>query len=379
MSLWPAGTGRPWPRGASGGTGGAVGEDEVAVACPPSREPLPGRRGHDQRAPAGVPLVLQGDLDRPRVESQSLAQHLEGALLGRPDQVGQQVVVVGCVPPRRLLGRREVVGDEQSAAGLDQLEVAADAVDARRRRRTRPSRPGRSSRWRPPAGRAPMNASGAPSVALRITTSRRRGDVPGQVQCPGHGVLGRPAAETGLVAPFRVAHAVRVGRPRAGSASRRRRGRPSGRRRGTGRRARCQDRRSSSRAIPRSTASIRYGRSSRRSDDALERADLQGPLDAVDPVELVGHLAQLRGVDLVASARQLGPQLGSLGPVGVVTLRCSSSFSSGSSAVRRCTSRANTTAAAGAPPMTDARDPSSAATSMLSFSVVEKTTKAPPW
>jgi hypothetical protein len=43
------------------------------------------------------------------------------------------------------------------------------------------------------------------------------------------------------------------------------------------------------------------------------------------------------------------------------------------------TSRTKTTAAAGAPPMTDAKDPSTAAISSWSFSRLEKTTKAPPW
>ena len=47
--------------------------------------------------------------------------------------------------------------------------------------------------------------------------------------------------------------------------------------------------------------------------------------------------------------------------------------------VRVSTSRANTTAAAGAPPITDAWLPESAATSMSAFKAFEKTTKAPPW
>ena len=46
---------------------------------------------------------------------------------------------------------------------------------------------------------------------------------------------------------------------------------------------------------------------------------------------------------------------------------------------RVSTSRANTTAAAGAPPITDARAPSTATTSMSSRSVFENTTNAPPW
>ena len=50
-----------------------------------------------------------------------------------------------------------------------------------------------------------------------------------------------------------------------------------------------------------------------------------------------------------------------------------------SASVRALTSRAKTVAAAGAPPMTDAYDPSTAITSMSSVSVDENTTKAPPW
>ena len=51
----------------------------------------------------------------------------------------------------------------------------------------------------------------------------------------------------------------------------------------------------------------------------------------------------------------------------------------GSVRVRTSTSRANTTAAAGAPPITDACAPSSAIVSSPSLSRREKTTNAPPW
>ncbi len=47
--------------------------------------------------------------------------------------------------------------------------------------------------------------------------------------------------------------------------------------------------------------------------------------------------------------------------------------------MRTSTSRANTTAAAGAPPITEACAPSSASVSSPSLSAREKTTKAPPW
>ncbi|MGR7002438.1 hypothetical protein ACU686_37860 [Yinghuangia aomiensis] len=47
--------------------------------------------------------------------------------------------------------------------------------------------------------------------------------------------------------------------------------------------------------------------------------------------------------------------------------------------MRLSTSPANTTAAAGAPPSTDANEPSSASTVMFGFSAFENTTNAPPW
>ena len=47
--------------------------------------------------------------------------------------------------------------------------------------------------------------------------------------------------------------------------------------------------------------------------------------------------------------------------------------------VRCFTSRANTVAAAGAPPITEANDPSTAAFSIDSLSALEKTTNVPPW
>ena len=59
--------------------------------------------------------------------------------------------------------------------------------------------------------------------------------------------------------------------------------------------------------------------------------------------------------------------------------RPSSSVTRGSDAVRASTSRENTTAAAGAPPSTEANDPSMASTVMRGLSVLEKTTNAPPW
>ena len=60
-------------------------------------------------------------------------------------------------------------------------------------------------------------------------------------------------------------------------------------------------------------------------------------------------------------------------------IAASSSAIRGSAAVRLFTSPANTTAAAGAPPITEAYEPSTAATSIESFRVAENTTNAPPW
>jgi len=51
----------------------------------------------------------------------------------------------------------------------------------------------------------------------------------------------------------------------------------------------------------------------------------------------------------------------------------------GSFSVLALTSRAKTTAAAGAPPITDAYEPATAAVSMSLWSRLENTTKAPPW
>ncbi len=50
-----------------------------------------------------------------------------------------------------------------------------------------------------------------------------------------------------------------------------------------------------------------------------------------------------------------------------------------SAAVRALTSPENTTAAAGAPPITEANDPSTASTVMFGFNALENTTNAPPW
>ncbi len=109
------------------------------------------------------------------------------------------------------------------------------------------------------------------------------------------------------------------------------------------------------------------------------RADLDGPLDAVDRVELGGEIAELLGPDLRPqrlAARRAGA--GARDP-SACSIRRSSSSIRGSAPVRRLTSRVNTTAAAGAPPITEANDPSSALDSRFSLSARENTTNAPPW
>ena len=92
-----------------------------------------------------------------------------------------------------------------------------------------------------------------------------------------------------------------------------------------------------------------------------------------------GELAQLLGAHVSHSSARSARSALALGAVGgrdalverddprVVARRACS------------TSRANTTAAAGAPPITDACAPSSAIDSKSSFSRCENTTNAPPW
>ena len=65
-------------------------------------------------------------------------------------------------------------------------------------------------------------------------------------------------------------------------------------------------------------------------------------------------------------------------PLAAATCACSS-VTRGSVAVRLFTSPENTTAAAGAPPSTEANEPSSASTVMFGLSALENTTNAPPW
>ncbi len=108
------------------------------------------------------------------------------------------------------------------------------------------------------------------------------------------------------------------------------------------------------RAIPRSSASMTYGRSSAAGMIRSTDPTRQGALDGVDGVELVGHLAELLRTDLL---RQRAPAARAAcrprrRPRRRWPLR--SSTTRGSFSVRDRTSRAKTVAAAGAPPITEA-------------------------
>ena len=113
-------------------------------------------------------------------------------------------------------------------------------------------------------------------------------------------------------------------------------------------------------------------------DDGVHRTHLASPLDVVDLLELRGHLTELLRAHRGPQVGELDPQLRSLRVV-LASASCASTRRTGSAAVRVFTSRVNTTAAAGAPPITEANEPSTAITSMLSFSAPENTTNAPPW
>ena len=115
-------------------------------------------------------------------------------------------------------------------------------------------------------------------------------------------------------------------------------------------------------------------------DDRVDRADLDGALDAVHAVELGGHLAELLGPHGRAHLGQLGGELRrARRRVASPTRASQVGRPGGRAAVRASTSRAKTTAAAGAPPMTEANEPSTASTVMRGLSALENTTNAPPW
>ena len=163
-----------------------------------------------------------------------------------------------------------------------------------------------------------------------------------------------------------------LGRPaRSWRATSRRRSRP-----GTAPRSPGQP---EERAMPRSSASTTYGPQRRRRDDPVDRADPQSAFDGVDGVELVGDVVQLLRADLLDDPGRPGPEGRRLRSARRGGLRAGALDPAGRARRAACTSRANTVAAAGAPPMTDAKDPSTAAISMVSVRALENTTNAPPW
>ena len=111
----------------------------------------------------------------------------------------------------------------------------------------------------------------------------------------------------------------------------------------------------------------------------LDRAHPHRALDAVGRVEL-------RGEGPTALAEHRLPQLGVLG-AQALALGTLGRFDSAASARRRArracadcwTSRAKTTAAAGAPPITDAWAPSRRDGLELLVELLREETKAPPW
>jgi hypothetical protein len=85
--------------------------------------------------------MMDGHLDTARVAAQARTQHLEGALLGRPHQVGRDLpsVVVRLGGDVLPLTFGEKVPEKGGAAVLDDLEIAAN-------------RPGRADHADGPAG-----------------------------------------------------------------------------------------------------------------------------------------------------------------------------------------------------------------------------------
>ena len=120
------------------------------------------------------------------------------------------------------------------------------------------------------------------------------------------------------------------------------------------------------------------GRSSTARDDVIDRPHPQGSLDVVNAVELVGHLPELLGPDRRNRVGKLVPQLG-VGARGIGGELLAHVQHPRVLLGPVVTSRAKTTAAAGAPPITDAYEPATAAVSMSSCSRLENTTNAPPW
>ena len=182
-------------------------QEELAVLPPPPREDHALLRPHPELTPPLHRLVAdEGHLHRAGVAPEPGAQHLEGALLGRPQQVGGPVAIVVGGGDQRLLGRRQVRDDEGVAPGLDQLQVATDPTVAVDERAHRPPRPVRH--------RHHVIDRRTPDVCLRSPVGRvahldrgqRAEVVRRHAQAAGEGLLGGPAPEEEVVAAFAVAH-----------------------------------------------------------------------------------------------------------------------------------------------------------------------------
>ncbi len=176
----------------------------MAVTDPPTRVPNSPVVTHRQ----GLPLVrrhrIDADLDGSSVAAEAGAEHLEGALFRRPDQVGGEVVLA-CRVREGPLGRSEVVLDEGRAAGLDEFQVAPDAAAAAERTDC-PIGPVRHRDLQRDGGPVHEN--------LRRPVGGVDDDDPAQCveivaiesQHPAHRRLGRPPPQSRLVVAFCVRH-----------------------------------------------------------------------------------------------------------------------------------------------------------------------------
>src|ERR1017187_4244820 len=110
----------------------------------------------------------------------------------------------------------------------------------------------------------------------------------------------------------------------------------------------------------------------RRRNNVIQRAYGEGPLHAVHAVKLGGHLTQFLGVYDFKEFFPLGAQPPFFRALGFGH-RPSQFLETRLFAGSGAAFPAKTTAAAGAPPMTEAYVPSKAVTSRFSFSALEKT------
>ena len=189
-------------------------EDEVAEPAPPAGKLVP-FGGADRQARPRVDRGRGGDLDRSGVAAQARREHLQPALLRRPDEVR------GEVSGRDLRGRVDV-----AALGRGQVVVGrTPSLRGSTSSRSQPSRPGPGAdeAYRP-AGtvgerdlqvdRPPSRyATGAPLAACRTSMRRRPASVDGVDRTRASALLGRPAGDKELGATLREALCRRRSRP----------------------------------------------------------------------------------------------------------------------------------------------------------------------